>query len=508
MNRALTVAAWVLLSVVCNGLQYGTADHGIHFVFIDRTIAPATFAWAGDLLDVAAARHPSVLWEGVGWLVGPLGWRGAVVGLHLLGLAATGWLLHALIEETWEGPAAPAIGLLLAAPAHVALGGPATLEPQLLPRGLAMPLELGALLLLIRGRRRLAFGLAGVAVLLHAPSAMAALAGLAGADLLLRGDLRRTLGGVGWAAAGASPLVWSWVAAGGAGSSLTRVDDAWWQLLAVRLPHHLLPATWPLSAWLGVAAWLVLGAAATRVARATPRAVLIGFGAGVLGWALLGGSMLGPQLRWALALQLEPWQGTRLLVLVSAAAIGAALGRAPAIGSRLAPAATPAVLLSAALAVALLGVPGRERRPSWWLDGEPGEERDVAVWLRQQTPPQSFIAVPPDGFATARVHAARPLGATWKEGGEALFDREIAMRWRARVELGCACVPWAGEPGIAPLRRRIRAGLRRADAGQLAASAAASGADYLVLRRDTPGVRPSTPLFTTEGFEVFSLSER
>ena len=502
MSRGSTVAAWVLLSVVCNGLTFGVADHAIHLPFTAMSAEPSR--WSGDLLSGAVVHHPSILWQLLAVLSRPFGLPGAAVGLHLVGLAVTGWLLHLFVEEVWESPAAPVIALLFAAPAHGALAGPATLEPLLLPRGVALPVELWALLLFVRGRREAAFFVAGLAALLHAPSAVATAAGLLGAALLLEGLSGRAFKSAAWAGLGASPIVVRWATAG-VGGSLTRVDDAWWQLLMVRLPHHLAPSSWPLSAWLGVGAWLLVGVLASRVGRAEPHAALLGFGAGVLAWAVVAGSFVGPHLRVALALQLEPWQGTRLLVLLASAGAGAAAAGLPFVRPRRVAAYAPLLLVVAAGAALTLGVPGHERRPSWSLRGEPGEELQIARWLGANTPAESLVSVPPDRFSTARVRAGRPVLVTWKDGGEALFDRALAMEWRRRLELSCGCTPWTGPPGIGPLRARLRAALRTTDASALTAAARDEGVDFLVLWRETPGLRPGEAVFATDSYEVFEL---
>ena len=146
--------------------------------------------------------------------------------------------------------------------------------------------------------------------------------------------------------------------------------------------------------------------------------------------------------------------------------------------------------------------------------GEGSEEGEVARWLRDQTEPGTLVAVPPHRFESERWRADRPFFVTWKDGGEALFDRGVALEWRRRLELACACGPLDApltstrEPGarLAELRGRLADGLHRAEPSALAGAMATEGAGVLVLWSYEPeAIIDRELLWRTASYHVYSL---
>ena len=605
-RRPLIVAAWVGLSLAANGLIFGLADHGIHLPF-QRMVLGAD-RWQGDLLRDAFAHHHSWFWHLQAPFAALLGLPLWTALLHLAALFGTGLAVHLLAETLFESPRAPGLALLLLALGQPALGGADTLDPLLLNRGVALPLELAALWLFLRDRVPGSFLALGVAAWIHVPSATALAFALGLAWLVeSRGRPTRERAAPLLFAAAAAPLLLRWLLAGDAVEGVWRIDPEWRSVLEARLAHHLSPATWTARGWLAAVAWLALGG--VGLARERPRddllAPLLWVVGGLIGWSLLAGLLGGTLLGVGLGLQLEPWQAWRFVVVLAALAGAGWLAQVQAadlpgrVGRGLlvllfavgqAPLALPvlglvalaerrsvlaferwqapllwgcamaiglasgwldgAVALGVVAAAVCLGLalptrvgPVEEalvaplRWPPlligalvlwsaghWPADGgrmarllplgEPSEEAEVARWLRDHTSPGVLVAVPPHRFESERWRAERPFFVTWKDGGEALFDRGVALEWRRRLELACACRPLetplaaTREPGarLAELRGRIADGLHRADPAELAASMKGEGAGILVLWSYEPApVIERELLHRTTSYHVYRL---
>jgi len=394
-------------------------------------------------------------------------------------LFATGWTVLGLARALGARDGGELLALAVAAVAWPALGGVDTMDPLLLPRGAALPLEVLAVRYLAEGRTTVAFAVAGAAISVHAPSGVACAAGLAAA-LAASGD-RRSLGrGLVAVALGAAPVLVWWISRGGATTGA--VDDAWALVLDRRMAHHLDPRVWPPTD----VAFTVAVAGAGLIA---PRAAAVrGFLVGAIAYGVVGVAL--GQANVALALQLEPAQAARLVVVVGGVSC-AARGSLPA---------TPAGVLALMLAATAIGrwSPDGERahlRPG----GLDGSEQAFARELRG-LPEGSVVMVPPHRFADARVHGRRALFVTWKDGGEALFDRERALEWKRRVEVACACRPLDEPlpadlgPGerLAELRARMATGTRAAGRPALVGAARQEGVTHLVVEAG-------------EGFELLAV---
>ena len=104
---------------------------------------------------------------------------------------------------------------------------------------------------------------------------------------------------------------------------------------------------------------------------------------------------------------------------------------------------------------------------------------------------------------------------TWKDGGEALFARAVALEWKTRLEAACDCkpleeaLPLDAEPGVRLriLRDRIEEGLHKASPETEAKAARAAGATHLVLWSFEPAsvLEGREPLRRTESYHVYEL---
>ncbi len=487
MNRRLIqngpalAASFALLSLLVQGYRFGVADHGIHLPFV----AMGDGGWDGDLLALARPHHPTLLWGLLG-LFGP----GGFFALHLATLFAVGLAIVGLTRTLFRAEAAP-LALLALTLAWPALGGANTADPLVLNRTVALPVELFGVLLWLRGRSLWGFALVGLAACIHAPSA-AVLAGAMAIAGTWRGGLAE-LRGPAVALLLALPVVVPWLLGGG---SVRVVDPAWAAVLDARMSHHLDARSWAASVWLAQGALLLAGGVAFRWAR--PRA-----GVGALGLALIGvgiavGGLLGTLGQLSLALQLEAWQAFRF---VSIGCVLLAAGALSGLGKRGLGAGTLIVL-----GLAIQAHPDTRWQPL----GPGGEQAELGHWMQQHLPETALIAVPPDSFDELRPLAERAFYVTWKDGGEALFNRDVALEWTRRVEIACACRPFdaplpaAGRLGV--LRARMREGSESADPWELARSLRAEGVTHLILRSTSEPSLDEPPLLRTASFHLYSLA--
>ena len=511
----LASIAWAALVLAVGGYRYGVADHGIHIPFLDMVLHPER--WTGDVLVVATASHHS-------WFshvqapfaeaMGPAAWS-AVVYLGVL--ISIGWTLIMLGRTLGFSERASWLGAAVLAIGYDAPGGVATLDPLLVHRMAALPIQLAALVVLLRGRVVAGFALCGLSLLIHAPSAVALAFGMTfGHVVLLRMQAAPSIevgtSGVREASSallgppagfvlGASPLLVPWLVGAGPGRSLVLVDGAWWDVLVARLPHHLMPGTWPTDVWISFGLWLAVATVATlalvRFAdgpRAEARA-LIAVGAGCFAYAVSVGTVAGPVARIALGLQLEAWQATRFLIVASCLVTVGTLDvlwhqerRSFALG-----------LAALLLATAVLSRSDEPRR--FEPAGPDNPEASVARWAADNTEEGAVFMVPPAAFGAFRALSLRPVVATWKEGGEATFSRDVAMEWKRRVERVCACVIQGSGTG------ELRQGLREGWAGRtlegIRQTAVEEGADWIVVEAS----RAEDVVFTAAPWAVMRAPE-
>jgi len=503
-----------LISVGWNGYVFGRADHGIHLVFVDRLLHPAR--WTGDFLDQAASHHPSLLWWIEAAASSLLGMPLAFGLLHAAALVGTGIAIERLVRSLGGGGHAALAALLILAPAQFALGGVATLDPLLLPRGAALPLEILALAWLIEQRFAAAFALLGAAACLHAPSA----SGLAVAACVLfagRGELRRPRRWLcpGLFFVGALPVIWLWAASesGSANGILTPVDDPWMAIIDLRLGRHIDPSSWPISEWLGMAAWMGAGALAIRRATGLDRrgrGSLLLLALGLILWAGVGGTFLARHLRLALALQLEPWECFRFVTLLAGCALGLWAEGRPRLG--------PAGFAGIAGIALLISYSSFGHDPRWEPTGPEGPKVEFVRQIAAESPPGSLVAWPPGGFESLRWQAAVPGTPTWKDGGEALFDRALAMRWLKSMRALCDCDPMGvnertqyphGEDRLTLLRRELDDRWSKRGTAEIMRAASGIGATHCVqseMQLKATGATKGPPLISTDGWALISCS--
>jgi hypothetical protein len=504
----LAGAVMAAAAVAVNGYRFGTTDQAIHLTFLRRLLEPASMS--GDLVADHAGAHASLFWHMQVPLVRVVGWERLdllYLALWLVCLTASFVLLlriaRTLLADRWAAMLAP---LLLVAfklcPAHVR-----TFEPEMVNRTFTHPLLLGALWLLLRGRLVKAAALCGLAWNLHASTATHLLLALVGAGLLDPALRRKLPAALGAFALGAAPLLVMLVIRG---DTMTWwIDDEWMHVLRWRMPHHLFPGRWPAGVWIVAGLQLGLWLAAARWLRPEVRRRGHGLVLGVLVCGPLLGTLVAGPLPIAPLLGLHLWESWILLALLAyLAAAGLVVGLVRGEGW---PRRLAGVLLGAVL---LLGIEGwvigldRDRGFAPWA---PDRDRGALVeTLRDAGTGREPLLVAPVGLAWVRPFSGRGLYVSAKDGGEAVFDRELALAWRQRLAELCGEDVLAGPPpadewlGYRSVGERATAAFDRQPDRALRALAIEHRAWQLVVPAGQ--VRQGlTPLYGNDRFTVYDV---
>ena len=514
-NRHHRILRWLLppvfavAALAVNGYRFGTTDQAIHLTLLRRLLEPGSMGQ--DLVASHADAHASLWWHLQAPVVALVGW-GRIDLLYLVVygvcLVATFALLQRialeLLDDRWAAILAPAILVIFrACPAHVH-----TFEPELVNRTFTHPLVLWALLLLLRGRVIHAAAICGLVFNLHASTAVhTALA--VGAGALLDPSLRRRLPAAGGAfVLAAAPLLVMTALRGGPGQWW--VDDAWMHVLRWRMPHHLFPWRWTAGIWATAAFQVGLWLAASRTLRAgaTTRRC---WGA-VLGVALCGpvlGTLAAGPVPFAplLALHLwESWIVLAVLAYLAAAGLVAQLLRASATPSRVA-----GVLLAALFLVAPEGaLCGLDNERIWRWRAPTGDQAALVDFLSTVEHPGGTLLVSPTGMTWLRAWTGQALYVTVKDGGEVVFDREMALQWRDRLADLCGEDVLAGPPprgewrGYRAVGGPANAAFDRQSANRLRQLAAHLRSWLLVVPADHPR-QDLSPIYGNDGYLVYDL---
>lgn len=418
----------------------------------------------GDWFTGEVAHHHhafSYLVAALAW-AGPMRWTSTAA--HLAATWALAWGLWLLVSGIYERPllthalALLAVGTALAGRSVL---GATFLAPALLPVNVAAALLVLGLALLVRGRPLAAGAALGASGLAHAnflflvPLVVGPPLALGRMDVPVRQALAAT----------ALFLAISAPTAIGAARFVleprTAQDDL--LMLALRGPHHYLPASWPLDRYLAFLALVApgcIGLALRRPEDASRRraAGLVLAAAGVLAVGLaLTTAVYVPAVAALYPFRLAPY-----LVLASlvAAAGGAArlLGRWPR-GAM------------ASVATLLVALAARGMAHSGVLRPLPNPREALYAWVRTRTPPGALFVVPP-GVQDFRLLGERPIVVDWKCFPLGAAD---AREWLRRVRR----VSGLEAPG--DLEEADR-GYGTMDAHRARSLAEEFGADYLLAR--------------------------
>jgi len=496
-------------ALAVNGYRFGTTDQAIHLTLLRRLLDPG--AMGQDLVASHASSHASLWWHLQAPIVALVGWDrldALYLSVYVLCLVATFALLQRiameLLDDPWAALLAPAFLIVYrACPAHVH-----TFEPELINRTFAHPLVLWALLLLLRGRVIHAAAVCGLAFNLHASTAVHTALAVAGGALLDPTLRRRAPAAAGAFVLCAAPLLW--MAALRSGPVHGWVDEAWMHVLRWRMPHHLFPGRWPAGIWAIAAFQAGLWFAASRWIRAG--AVTRRCWGAILGITLCGpilGTAAAGLLPMAPLLALHLWESWILLAVLAYLAVAglvARLLRSPAMASRIG-GGLGAVLLLVAPEGALSGWTTDR---VWDWRGPRGTEAELIEYLATADDRGSALLTPPTGMTWLRPWTGRALYVTVKDGGEVVFDREMALQWRHRLQDLCGEDVLAAPPprdewrGYRAVGRRAAAAFEGRPSDELRALAARQRIWLLVVPVDQRR-QDLSPVYENEGYLVYDL---
>ena len=145
-----------------------------------------------------------------------------------------------------------------------------------------------------------------------------------------------------------------------------------------------------------------------------------------------------------------------------------------------------------------------EHNPTWLPEGKESEERELVEAAASRLPPGSKILWPPQDFEYDRWRARVPGTPSWKDGGEALFDHQLAQEWLEITREVCACSPLDFTPEsdfqrLTALRVHIQRSWEDRTEAELRASAQRLGATHLVLQQSQRDKRTSEETGLTPG---------
>ena len=439
LDRRLVIVWPVVLAglaLLANGYRFNTSDQAIHLTFLHQLMEPG--GMSADLVASHMAAHPSLLWALHVPLVALVGWANLdwlYLGIHVGSLVLVFGMLYRigrqLLRDPWAAFLAPALLVIYkACPAHVF-----TFEPEVINRTIALPLILWSLSLLLAGRPRRAGAVCGLAFCLHASTGAHMGLALLVAAVWDRAGWKRVLGMLAAMALTSAPLWFQVLSHGGPGSWW--VDDEWMHILRWRMPHHLFPWRWPAGVWLAavfqLGLWLV---AARHIADGRVRRRAHAVVVSVMLCGPLLGTLVGGPLPLAPLLGLHLWESWLLLAmlayLASAALVVALVRRG---GVAVVGATVLCALLAAGIEAPLVG---RDRPAVFEPLGPSAQQMELVDAIgRAAVPAGNPLLVPPRGYTWLRPWTGRSLFVTSKDGGEAVFDRELALLWRQRLASLC-----------------------------------------------------------------------
>ena len=501
--------ALAALAVAVQGYQFGTSDQTIHLTLLRRLVEPGTLG--GDLVATHADAHASLFWHVQVPLVRVLGWD-RVDELYLLAylgcLVATFALLQRLGETLFQRRWAWVLGPLLLVVSRACPGHVHTFEPSLINRTFCHPLVLWALLLALRGRVVPAAAVCGLAFDLHASTAAHTLAAVLAVGVLDAGQRRRLPMALLGFALCAAPLLVMVAFRGGPGDWW--VDPEWMHVLRWRMPHHLFPGRWPAGVWAVAAFQLGLYLVGSRwipdrITRIRCHGVVLGV---LICGPLLGTVVAGP-LPVAPLLGLHLWESWIVLAVLAYLAAGGLLANlleGPSVARR----ACGAVVLVLLLLGGEARLMGRSEERVWQWRAPEGDAAQLVRTLREVIGPGERLMAPPTGMGWVRPAGGLPLLVTVKDGGEVVFDRAMALQWRAALADLCGEDVIAGEPpddewlGYRSVGRRAAAAFAAQDPRALQQLALRERA-WLIPVPVKDARQDLTPAYVNDGYLVYDL---
>ena len=440
LRRASVLAAaalcfGVLVTANSAGYRYGISDQSFYIPAFEHRIDPALFPRDGAIID--SQSKLTVADEIVGAVSASTG--APLPALFLIGYLAT-VLLTAIAVVGIGGRlyASPwsiaALGLALTLRHRIAKTGVNTFEGYFHPRVLAFAIGLGAIGLLLRGRRGVAVVLAGLGILVH-PTTGVWFAVWIGVAVAVSSSLPKAV--IAGAAALAGAFAVALVVAGPLRGALTVMDPAWMAVLAER--DYLYPTDWKAGTWavnaIAPALVALVFAWRRRLGLTTPAEVGIVVGVAVL-LAMFAASLPFIAARIALAVQLQTsrvlWQVEVWAIVYLVWLLCEAPWRIASAPRRRQVAVVTALALVSALRGAYIlrvehdhGLVRPDLPPTAW--------QRAADWIRRNSPPDAHVLADPDHAhrygVSFRIAGRRDVFLERaKDAAIAIYSRPLAMQ--------------------------------------------------------------------------------
>jgi hypothetical protein len=229
-----------------NPYHYGLIDNFITIPLVKAFVDPQLYP--GDFMLAQRPFYYTYAWDALGWLHVHLGISIPTLFFltYIVVLYATFVAFSLLGIRLFRSRGAASLALVFLVFSKLSLAGVDTIESLLNTRAIATPLLLFAFLLFLNRRTVAAFGLLGLAYLVHPLTAHYGLVMLVAASIveIRNRGWRSILAGLCVFLLIASPiLAWKFTSSPPS-LSLFTADPQWLQAMRLRSSHHMFPLTW------------------------------------------------------------------------------------------------------------------------------------------------------------------------------------------------------------------------------------------------------------------------
>lgn len=534
-----------LLAIAFKGINYAFNDQAVELTTVKHLLDPSLYP--GDILFESMATKQPLFWQTIAALARHIPLEPLVIGLHLLVSALTIVAVWALAVNLFRDRRSANLGLLLVT-LSLPMGYWLGLDPvwvvwqELVHRSFIFPWLLVALILALHRRLLPAMALVGLCANFHPMSAGVVGLMVIGGALVDRPARRRIPVAAVAAAVCALPMLAGIALNPGAAGASAAQNEQWYELLRLRMGHHIFPTAWEPTRWLGALLVLAIGFRAWLAVdreQLRHRVALAWFAVPLLLW--IPGYLFTEVWPVPLIALAQLFRGTKFAMMLGLLYLGhhQVLRISTGVWTQIAVGwtalAVPVALWVASLPVAALAAiphllmpeppPGRGKGGRWallagaaglllaigggaalntyhransewsnWWGGVGPHWKDVQIWVKHNSSTATTVMVPPEekGF---RFFSERPIVGDLKDGGPHQNDALNMIEWWQRMQdLGCEA---RGSDQI------VCRDFRRIGADELLVIADRYGAELLVTYQDHD--LPWEPIYSNERWSVYAL---
>lgn len=534
-----------LLATAIKGYNYGFNDQAAELPFVKYFVNPSLYP--GDILFDSVRTKQPIFWRAVAVAAEVIPLPTLILILHVTATALTIIGMWALAAHLFRNRGSANLALVLTTLSIPLAYFPGldplrVVSPELVQRSFIFPWLLFALVLALHRRLLPALALVGLGINVHPMTAGVIGAMIFAGALIDPASRRRLPAAMLVAFACALPMFAGLLLRPGAAGASAAENQQWFELLRLRMGHHIFPSTWEASRWLGTLLVLAIGLRAhlaVGLAEQRHRTALAWFVAPLILW--LPGYLFTEVRPVPLVAFMQLFRGTKFAMMIGLLyfahhqVLRMSAGRARQTAVAWLALAVPVALWAVGLiAGAILALPhllvgGPRRSPApaerwplrigiaglllamagggvmaisdraeadWtnWWGGVAPEWYDVQVWVKEHSPIDTTVLVPPTtkGF---RMFSERPIVGDLKDGGPHENNAGNMIEWWRRMQaLGCRA---EGPHDI------VYEDFRSFTAGEIAVLGRRYDADLLVTYRDHR--LPWEPIYANERWAVYRL---